>query len=94
MPDDDPIRPHRMVEIHHVEERAYPCLPVRIYMLGGKLVNGCQRVPKIPVPEDQRHRVSYGAHVVREKRPITISLAQAQAYGRRGAAASHGRGKT
>jgi hypothetical protein len=57
------VTPRRVVPVGNYAEYCSPCKPAIIYMLGGKLVNGCQRVPNVPVPEDQRHRTGYGAYV-------------------------------
>ena len=59
------VTPRRVVPVGSYTEYSSPCAPPRIYVLGGKPVNGCQRVPNIPVPEDLRKKPSYGTYVRR-----------------------------
>lgn len=65
--------------------------PCQILVRGGKPTGPRQSVPAVPLPDASEHRVSFAAHIVRERRPLTISQAQAQEYGRRGAKASRGK---
>lgn len=60
--DDKPsIQPHWQRPIRHAVEDANPPAPPIIYMAGGRLGPGVQRVPVVPVPEARNDAPAYSA---------------------------------
>jgi hypothetical protein len=61
-------------EIRRSDELAFPCAPARVYVLGGKPVGLCRRVPVVHAPEAAGDRISYGA-LIRAESGYAVSAA-------------------